>query len=336
MSSLDLQARWSRRRMLGTGVAGGAMFAVSSARAAVPLGGADMLPADGTSGPDLILAAAGSPSPPYLPGREIAEILQGPATASNRVLQVSLDRDDLGTVKGPLDVPFKAPFQLTHDIYFQSIGRNRAIVNAEATLLTEETNPFIDQLLEHGLVFQGFHQHYIGMSPQVWHIHFRGVGEPLALARAVAAAIKVTATPLPQKAPSRKTPLDAERLGRILGGEAEVEDEVVVVTVPRKDRIRLGKVIISPELGVAHTIEFLPLDGAKRVAVGPDFSLTAREVNPVHKRMRSQGFFIGCLYNQETAEIPQLYFSHQLAVGDPYDLASKVRRGLELTNADFS
>ena len=51
--------------------------------------------------------------------------------------------------------------------------------------------------------------------------------------------------------------------------------------------------------------------------------------------MRKQGFSIGCLYNQETDERPQLYFSHQWKVGDPYELAKEIRNGLDLTNTAF-
>jgi len=49
--------------------------------------------------------------------------------------------------------------------------------------------------------------------------------------------------------------------------------------------------------------------------------------------MRAQGWDIGCLYNQETDEQPQLFFSHQFKIGDPYQLAAEVRRGLDQTNS---
>ncbi len=49
--------------------------------------------------------------------------------------------------------------------------------------------------------------------------------------------------------------------------------------------------------------------------------------------MRSQGWEINCLYNQETDEQPQLYFSHDYKVGDAYALAAEVRRGLDVTIA---
>ena len=92
---------------------------------------------------------------------------------------------------------------------------------------------------------------------------------------------------------------------------------------------------ISPFLNVATTVLFKPLKGALKAAVGPDFALVASEVEPVMKLMRHLDWFVGCLYNQETDEQPQLYFSHMLKVGDPYELAREVRKALDLTNAEF-
>ena len=64
----------------------------------------------------------------------------------------------------------------------------------------------------------------------------------------------------------------------------------------------------------------------------PDFGMIGSEVNDVVGVMRAQGWDIGCLYNQETDEHPQLFFSHQFSVGDPYKLAEQVRRGLDQMN----
>lgn len=49
--------------------------------------------------------------------------------------------------------------------------------------------------------------------------------------------------------------------------------------------------------------------------------------------MQGQGWDIGCLYNQETDERPQLYFSHQFTTGAPYQLAQQMRNGLNQTNS---
>ena len=92
--------------------------------------------------------------------------------------------------------------------------------------------------------------------------------------------------------------------------------------------------LINPFLNVATAIDIKPLDkSGSKAAVVPDFAMTADEVVPVTRLMRSLGWFDGCLYNQETDEQPQLYFSHMIKVGDPYQLAREVRKGLNLNNS---
>jgi hypothetical protein len=71
--------------------------------------------------------------------------------------------------------------------------------------------------------------------------------------------------------------------------------------------------------------------------VSPDFSLVGDEVNPVMSVVRSADWKVHCLYNQETEEQPQLFFSHQLKIGSsPYELAREVRAGLDQTNSQGS
>ena len=57
-------------------------------------------------------------------------------------------------------------------------------------------------------------------------------------------------------------------------------------------------------------------------------------MTPVVSLMRGAGWQVHCLYNQETAESPQLYFSHMLKTGDVYELAAEIRKGIDLTHAD--
>ncbi len=312
----DLNAPVSRRRALaiGGGVAGGLLAAS---------------PATG------IAAAHGHQSQQgRLPARQIQEIVQAEGTVTNGVLSIGISRDDIGDVKGPLGVTFTPAFEVDGALTFQPLGSHRAFFNGDLALKAEETNPFIDAILANGLVFQAFHQHYDQMDPQIWFIHWRGTGEPLHLARAVRNVLRATSTPLPQTMPPNPTtPLDAKRLGRILHGTPEIGDEgVVSVTVDRTDRILIDGIRVSPEANISSTIEIKPLDASGRTAaVAPDFSMTSVGVQPVISVMRRQGFEVGCLYNQETGERPQLYFAHMLKTGDPYALAAQVRRGLDRT-----
>jgi hypothetical protein len=269
-----------------------------------------------------------------LPVKQIEDIVQIEGEVSHGVLDLEIERKDIGDVKGPRNVTFTPSFEVHGDAYFQPLSCGQALLNGDMALTEEETNPFISALLKNGLVFQAFHQH-LPTHPQVWFIHYRGVGDPLALARAIRAAIGVTHTPLPQMPPPHPTtPLDPERLAKILHGDATVGDEgVVTVTVPRSHGVILGGVEASPEAGISTVIEFKP-HGASNADVVPDFSMTSKEVGPVVNRMLVKlGWFQGCLYNQETAEQPQLYFDHMLKSGDPYVLAKEIRRGLDLTQS---
>ena len=60
--------------------------------------------------------------------------------------------------------------------------------------------------------------------------------------------------------------------------------------------------------------------------------MIASEVMPVTKVMRGKKWEIGCVYNQETDEQPQLYFSHQFKTGDAKQLAHEIRNGLDQMN----
>lgn len=118
-------------------------------------------------------------------------------------------------------------------------------------------------------------------------------------------------------------------------GRAQIGDNgSVAVAVNRRGRIVIGGVQASPEANISTVVEFKPMGSGGRAAVGPDFSMIGKEVDDVVAVMRKQGWFVGCLYNQETSENPQLYFSHMLKTGDAYALAAEVRLGLDSTNAD--
>jgi hypothetical protein len=272
-----------------------------------------------------------------LPVQEMQKVLEAEGSTTKSVLGITVARDDLGTIKGPGGVPIAAPFQLNHDLFFQPLGNKLAFFNGDVALKPSEVDPVIDAIIANDLVFQALHQHFYDFDPPVWFIHFRGMDDPVKLARAVRAVMAATSTPLPQQKPANpKTPLDVHRLAKSLHGDAEVEDGgVVTVDVSRADTIAIGDVEVAPETNVSTNIQFVSLDGTdKNVAVAPDMSMTSSETQPVIRLLRKYGFDIGCLYNQETNEHPQLYFAHAFKVGNPYTIAAEVRHALDHTKSD--
>lgn len=172
-----------------------------------------------------------------------------------------------------------------------------------------------------------------GLDPMVWFMHFRGHGSARQVAEGCAAILAATSTPLPQAPPvNPTTPLNVRRLESVIGAPGTVgSDGVVSFQIPRREQIILGGVSISPFLNVFTPVDLEPLGGDIAVVI-PDFGMVWKEIDNVARVMRGQGWELNCLYNQETDEYPQLYFSHQFKVGNAYQLAAEVRRGLEQTN----
>jgi hypothetical protein len=304
----------SRRRLLAAGSAGAAAGLL-----ATPL----------TAGAAVTSAAKVRRQSGTLPVKQIQDIVQAEGSVSNGVLSIDVARTDIGKVRGPRGVEFTPAFEIDGMLNFQPLGGGLAFFNSCLALHEKEVEGTVDAIMANGFTLQALHQHFIGMSPQIWFVHWRGVASPLALAHATHAVLKSTAIPLPQMMPkSPKSPLDDKRLGTILHGQAMVGDDgVVTVVIDRKGKI-------SPEANISTNVSFKPTDAAGHTAAAaPDFGMKASEVQPVISLMRKQGWFLGCLYNQETGETPQLYFSHMVKTGDPYALAAEIRRGLDLTDA---
>ncbi len=271
-----------------------------------------------------------------LPKSKMESALQAQGTTVNGDLTIPIDRTDITNVQIG-HVPIKPSFEINGELSFQPLGPGRAFFNGDIALKPSELDPAIRAIIGNGLSFQAEHQHMYDFSPMVWFVHFRGTGNPLRLATAVHNVLKATATPLPQQSPANpKTPLDTSRLQRILHGyHVDVgEDGVVTVYVARRNPIYIAGIKVNPQTNIATNIALEPLNSSgTEVAAIPDIALEAGEVNGEVGKMQSLGWDIGCLYNQETDEHPQLYFSHQFKTGDPYALAAEIRQGLNRTNS---
>ncbi len=329
-----LNASLSRRRALALGgaVSGGLVAASTGASLAGPLP-PGFAPQGRGNPPILRVADKGS----QLPVKEIEAALQSPGeVSSSGVLTISVSRTDLMHVTRS-GVKWLPSFEVNGAAKFQLLGSGKAIMNGDMSLLAKETNPFIGALLKNGLVFQALHQHFLDQSPQIWHIHFRGMGDPEQLAKGLFNALsQTTGTPFPQQASSGSSQMPTEQMGQILGGKAKVTTGgVVTFDIPRSDQVTLGGVPVAGDLNIGLNIAFEPLDDG-RVVGAPDFNMLAAEVDPVMKAMLAKGWEIGCLYNQETDEHPQLYFSHQWKIGDPVELAREIRKGADNLKLKFT
>jgi hypothetical protein len=125
-------------------------------------------------------------------------------------------------------------------------------------------------------------------------MHVGGHGEPAALAAGVKSvwdAIRAVRSRAPQPAssfpgePRASGTLDAAELGAILGREAERQDDVVRVTIPREGRAH--GIPIAGSMGLTTWAAFSGSDA--RASVDGDFIMTAPEVPAVLRTLRQAG-----------------------------------------------
>jgi hypothetical protein len=81
-------------------------------------------------------------------------------------------------------------------------------------------------------------------------------------------------------------------------------------------------------MGSAIAINFQPTGGGKAATTG-DFVLTADEVNPVIKALRSGGIEVTALHNHMLDDEPRLFFMHFWANDDAGKLARGLRGALD-------
>lgn len=282
-----------------------------------------------------IAAAGAGAHEQALPAKQIEAIVGEKGSESSGVLSLTPALKLNVHLHG---VKIDPSFQLNADLDFQAEKNGEAFFNGDIPVRAADMDRVIDAILSNHLVFQAEHQHFYDFSPMVWFVHFRGVGAPATVAAEVHAVLVADRMPFGQKPPQNpRTPFNWKRLKAILGASSAStgEDGVVTFDVDRKHYVDIGGRRANKELNIMTPVAFEPLNkSGTRAAVVPDFGMVAAEVMPVVSTMRSQGWDIGCLYNQETAESPQLYFSHEFKTGDPYELAQEVRRGLDRMNVE--
>ena len=344
MSQRDCLNNFSRRQALSIGITAAGGFAgamiAGCANPGTSMSGGMPTTASRKANPEGILVAQSTDmitaTIPQDIVNEIESIIQAKGTVDNGVLNIEVDREDIPnvTLHG---VPILPSFEINGNLYFQCLGGSDVILNADLCLKDSETQAFIRELIKNNIVFQAFHQHFYDFSPIVWFIHFRARGDAAQIAKGIKAALNVTSTPFPQAPPAHPTtPLPAEELGDIIGAKPSIgSNGVVNFDVPRDDAIVLGGTRVNPYLNLATSIAFEPYGGGQNAAAVPDYGMIPAEVERVVGLQLSRGWDIGCLYNQETDEQPQLFFSHQFKTGNSLQLAREIRAALNLMDVKF-
>jgi hypothetical protein len=218
---------------------------------------------------------------------------------------------------------------------FKKMG-SEAMAMGDLVLTEEEIEPVMLKLQQEGIEQTSIHNHLLGESPRVIYMHIEGHGDPVAMARSLAAAIALTKTPAPAPtAPAtmqQTIDLNTAQIEQALGYSGKVNGGILQFSVPRVEKITDGGMEIPPAMGTATAINFQPTGGGKAAITG-DFVLLASEVNLVLRALRTHGIEVEAMHNHMLNDQPHLYFMHFWANDNATKLAQGLRAALDQTNS---
>lgn len=259
------------------------------------------------------------------------------ATATvDGVVRIAWSRDDVPvTVDG---VPLPPAAGLGSWAAFKALPGGKVMVMGDTVVFEDEIAPAMDAAFAHGLEITALHNHFVFDRPPAYFMHVGGhADDPAALAKGVRSmwdAIKRVRAE--QKMPSDRSSArppeitgdyDLPALDFLLGGKGEMNGQVLKYTFERIGKMHGSE--FGASMGLSTWAAFS--GNADQAVVDGDFAMTADEVQPVMRALRSAGIHIVALHNHMISEQPPYYFLHYWGNGDTLDLARGLRSALDAT-----
>ncbi len=282
----------------------------------------------------------------------LAALLAGPAVAqtapqtapaqanSNRWATVDENLGRGGTTQPdgvrryafPRSVAIKPALALGSWLAFMPMGEE-AMVMGDLVLTHDEVNPVMSKLLTSGFTVTALHNHLLRSSPATMYLHVGGHGDPGEMAKNLRSALAESRTPMtaPAKAADSKLDFDTAAIDGIMGGKGKPNGGVYQFGFPRAEKLSDSGMPAPASMGTATALNFQPTGGGKAAITG-DFVLTAAEVDPVLRALRSNGIEVTALHNHMLDDQPRLFFMHFWANDDVRKLARGLRAALDKTN----
>ncbi len=282
-----------------------------------------------------------TPKPPIDAAR-IATATGGKPETTDNVVKVSFPRDDVRVdVDGWSKLP---PFMgLTSWAAFVPGEKPgvEAMVMGDLVLFEDEVNPTMSAALDNGLEVTALHNHFFFDKPKVLFMHIGGEGSVEQLGKGVKAALDAqravrAKTPQPASAfgaarPAGPSKIDGAKLDAIFGVKGATKDGMYKATMGRKTQAECG-CTIGKAMGVNTWAAFGGTED--NAIVDGDFAVAEAELQPVLKSLRAAGINVVAIHSHMTNESPRILFLHYWGRGKASDLATTLKKTLDLTAWD--
>jgi hypothetical protein len=315
----------TRRTKIGVGVCGALLAVAGCAGPAHP--SAAPSPNGAASAPSGEVPVATSDAD----WASVRDALGRSGTLAGTVYRVSLPRSDLAvTSQG---VAIRPGLSLGGYAAFTRYAETSMLMG-DLVVTEAELPKLTDALQGAGIEQTALHKHLLAQDPPIWWTHIHAMGDPAALARGLAAALKTTATPAPATPPASAAPaleLDTAGIDTALGRKGSADGGIYKFSVARADTIVDEGHVLPAGLGLTTSVNFQPL-GAGKAAINGDIAMTAPEVQKVISALRGGGVQVVAVHNHGLTETPRLFYLHFWVVNDAVSLARALRSALDATN----
>jgi Domain of Unknown Function (DUF1259) len=220
-------------------------------------------------------------------------------------------------------------------------GKSEAMVMGDLVLLEDEVNPVMSTLLDSGVEVTALHNHFFFDVPHVFFMHIGGEGSVATLGKGVRAAIdkvgeirkKTPKIPSSFGGPAlpAKSTIDAAKVEGALGIKGQSKDGMYKAVMGRETHASCG-CPAGKAMGVNTWAAFAGSD--ENAVVDGDFAVAESELQPVLKALRGGGINVVAIHQHMLGETPRILFLHYWGRGKATDLASTVKKALDLTAWD--
>jgi len=244
------------------------------------------------------------------------------------VLKINIPRDDLKmTIQG---VATPTPFGFGGWLSMTKTSAGTDVMMGDLVLLQDEVNPVMSVLLDAQIEVTALHNHFFWDEPRVYYMHVHGLGKADDLARRVKPGLDLIGhvTP-PAVAPmsATGTPLDTEKLAKIVGHPGEQSGTVFKITVRRDDlAMKDHGATINARMGLNTWAAFVGTQ--EDAVVAGDVAMLEGEVTPVLKALRKNGLDVVAIHHHMTEEQPLVIFLHYWGRGPAEKLANAFKAAL--------
>lgn len=261
--------------------------------------------------------------------QEVLNTLDKKGDFKAAVLKVNIPRNDLKmTIQG---LPMPTPFGFGGWVSLTKATDGTDVMIGDLVLLQDEVNPVMSALLDNGIDITALHNHFFWDDPHVYFMHVHGVGKAGDLARRVKPGLDLIGhvTPTaPEPSSGAGTPLDTEKLAKIVGHTGEQSGAVYKITIGRDDlSMKDHGATINARMGLNTWAAFV--GSQEDATVAGDVAMLQNEVTPVLKALRKNGLDVVAIHHHMTEEQPMIIFLHYWGRGRAEKLAAGFKSALD-------